>query len=356
MADPRVIQHAKFLVNYSTKVRKGDKVVIQISDEGLELASEIYKESARLGAHPVILSIPSEAMRVELQEAPEESLKELPRHWFELAKNCDVYFTIRSESNTKALANVDSKRINLHALGLKEIQEERLSKRWCGTQHPTEAYAQEANMSLSEYRDFVYGSILIDWSKEMENMLKLKKVMDNANVVRLVGERTDLIFSIKGRNAVASDATHNVPSGEVFTAPVDDSANGRIFFDLPAIRTGKEISGVELRFERGDVVEFTATKNEDLLRETLNVDAGASRLGEFGIGTNRRINRFTKNILFDEKIGGTIHLALGRAYKECRGVNDSAIHWDMIKTMKPGKILMDDQVVQEDGIFFWERT
>jgi len=209
-------------------------------------------------------------------------------------------------------------------------------------------------MSLSEYQDFVYGAILVDVDEQHNRMEKLAAVMKEADRVRLIGERTDLEFSIKGRTPVISDPIHNVPSGEVFTAPLDTSANGEIYFDLPAIRLGREVRGVHLNFRDGIVVELSAEQNEDFLREQLNIDDGAKRLGEFGVGMNLMINRFTKNILFDEKIGGTIHLAMGRAYKENGGTNESILHWDFIKNMRQGKIMMDGKTIQENGRFLWE--
>jgi len=185
-------------------------------------------------------------------------------------------------------------------------------------------------------------------------MEKLKKSLDQADKVQIMGEKTDLTMSVKGRNAIVGDATHNVPGGEVYTAPVDDSTEGEIWFDLPGIRYGREIKGVRLRFSKGQVVDYSAETNEHVLKSIIETDQGSKRIGELGIGTNRGIRRFTKNILFDEKIGDTIHLALGRAYKDCRGVNESAIHWDIIKTMKPGQILLNGKVLQKDGKFSWE--
>ena len=193
--------------------------------------------------------------------------------------------------------------------------------------------------------------MLRDWEKETEKMRKLKKIVDNADKLRIIGEDTDLILSVKGRTAVISRGVNNLPGGEVFTAPVDNSANGTVFFDLPAIKYGQEVLDVRLTFENGEIVEYSAGKNEGLLEAMINTDDGSKRLGELGIGTNRGITRFTRNILFDEIIAGTIHLAVGRAYEECGGINESAIHWDMIKTMKPGRIIIDGKTLEgfKDG-------
>ncbi|MFQ6077043.1 MAG: aminopeptidase, partial [Candidatus Bathyarchaeia archaeon] len=172
--------------------------------------------------------------------------------------------------------------------------------------------------------------------------------------VRLVGPGTDLTMSIKDRTSIVDDGVHNMPGGEVFTAPIEGSVEGDVYFDLPAIAYGKEVMEIRLRFEGGEIVDLSAGKNEALLRSMVDTDRGSRKLGELGVGMNRRIDRFTKNILFDEKIGNTIHLAIGRAYRECGGTNESAIHWDMIKTMEPGRIVVDGEAVYRDGRFRWE--
>lgn len=354
--DYRLIDFAKLLVQTSTRVKRGDTVLIHIVDEGQALATEVSKEVARVGGQPLIITTPSEATRGFYQVADDETLTAMPTHYLALVKASDVIISIRSNTNTKSLSNIDPTKIRARAKALQPLQEARLSKRWCLTQYPTPGYAQDAEMALREYEDFVYSAILIDWQEEVEAMRRLKKMLDETDEVRLIGEKTDLTMSIKGRTAVVGGPTHNVPGGEVFTAPLDDSAQGAIYFDLPAVVHGKEVEGIRLRFEGGMVVEYSAKKNETLLKSMIETDEGARRLGELGIGANRGIQRFTKNILFDEKIDGTIHLALGRAYKECGGVNESAIHWDMIKTMDPAKgsrILFDGKAVTRSKSGEW---
>ncbi|MCW3988141.1 MAG: aminopeptidase [Candidatus Bathyarchaeota archaeon] len=354
--ESRLRNMARLVVHTSTKVKRGDNVLIQIVDEGRDLATEIYREVANVGGQPLIITTPSEAVRAFYEVADEETLTAMPRHYLELVKASDVIISIRSNSNTKSLSNVQPKKISGRSKALKTLQEERLSKRWCLTQYPTVGYAQDAEMSLREYEDFVYSAILIDWDEQIKTMQRLKEVMDTIDEVRLIGDETDLTMSILGRNAVVGGPTLNVPGGEVFTAPIEDSAEGTIFFDLPAVVYGKAVEGVKLTFTRGEVVEYSARRNEALLKSMIETDEGARRLGELGIGTNMGIQKFTKNILFDEKIGGTIHLALGRAYPECGGVNESAIHWDMIKTMdasKGHKILFDGQVLRRNKDGTW---
>jgi aminopeptidase len=354
MTDQRIGEHARFIVNKSTKIRENDAVVIHIDDDGVDLATEIFKECAKLGAHPVIMALPSEALRVQVNEIPNNMLESTPKHLFSLISNSDVYIHVRSETNLRSLANIALTKMDSYSKGQHQINEARLTKRWCLTQYPNEAYALEAGMSLSEYQDFVYGAILIDTDEQHQRMEKIAAIMKNTDKVRLTGDRTDLEFSIKGRVPIISDPIHNVPSGEVFTAPLDNSANGEVYFDLPAIRLGREVKGVLFKFKNGQVIDMSAEQNEDFLKSQLGIDAGAKRLGEFGIGMNLKINRFTKNILFDEKISGTIHLAMGRAYKENNGRNESIIHWDFIKNMTHGRIMMDDKVVQDNGRFSWK--
>jgi aminopeptidase len=359
--DPRVVEHAKWLVNYCTSVKRGDNVLIRLGgvtssgdEDGLELAAEVYKEASRLGAHSLLVAFPGEAVRGYYELTPEEDLVTTPPNYLELMKASDVMIGIMATANTHLLEQIDPRRIGKRLKAMHPIMQEQLKKRWTGTLHPTNAHAQEAGMSLAEYRDFVYAAILRDWNAEAEQMRKLKDVMEKSTEVQLIGKDTDLTFSIKGRIAVVDDAKYNFPGGEVFTAPIDDSASGKIYFDLPSVAYGKEVTDIRLTLEKGRICDYSATKNSALLRQMVETDEGSRRLGEFGVGTNRSINRFTKNILFDEKMAQTIHLAIGNAYEMCGGINKSAVHWDMIKTMKPGEILMDGKSVQKNGKFFWE--
>jgi aminopeptidase len=303
---------------------------------------EIDAQCAAVGASPLIVVTPEEAMRRYYEVVLDAFLDLVPGHYEALVRESDVVFHIRSERNVKTLANTDPTKVSRRSLAMKGIREERLSKRWCLTQFPTDGYAQLAEMSVAEYEDFVYGAILRDWSDERTKMTRLKGILDQTDEVQILGVKTDLTLSVTGRNAVVGDVTHNVPGGEVFTAPVDDSAEGEIVYEFPAIAYGKEVQGIRLEFKEGEVVDYSAEKNEELLKTMIQTDEGARRLGELGIGTNDGIKRYTKNILFDEKIGGSVHLALGRAYKECEGVNASAIHWDMIKSLT---ITTEDKLV-----------
>jgi aminopeptidase len=349
--DPRIQRHAEIIVKFSTKVKKKENVIIQYSDEGIDLAIEIYKKVSQIGANPLILHAPSEAVRSYYAHTSKKFLTNFPSHFHSLVKESEVIISIMSNSNTRFLSNIDPRLSGIRSKALKEIQEERMKKRWCLTLFPTNAYAQDAEMSLKEYEDFVYSAMLKDWEKERKKMVGLKKIFEAGNEVRLVGIDTDLNMSIKNRKMEISDGTHNLPGGEIFTAPLEKTVEGKVYFDLPAVYQGREVRDIKLEFEKGEIIDFSSSKNEELLKSMINTDDGSRRLGELGIGTNKGITRFTKNILFDEKIYGTIHLAIGRAYEECGGTNKSAIHWDMIKTMKEGSIVLDGEQIQKNGKF-----
>jgi len=359
--DPRVKEHAKRLVDYCTSVKAGDNVLIRLGGstyagdaEGLELATEVFKEVGRVGAKPLLLIFTGDAVRGYLEQSPDGTLAVTPRNYIELVKACDAIIGIQAEENTQYLKGVNSKKIGQYLIGMKPISREVLQKRWTGTLHPTTAHAKAAGMSLARYKRFVYSAMLRDWEVEVKPLVKLKETMERTDQVRLIGKDTDLTFSIKGRTAVVDDAKYNFPGGEVFTAPVDDSATGKIYFDLPSVKYGQEARDVRLTFDKGLIVDYSASKNESLLKDMIETDEGSKRLGEFGIGTNRGINRFTRNILFDEKMANTIHLAIGDAYEMCGGINKSAVHWDLIKTMKPGVIIMDGETIQKNGRFLLE--
>ncbi|MBU7043483.1 MAG: aminopeptidase [Theionarchaea archaeon] len=351
--DPRIVTHAQILVNYSCEVKKGDHVVVTIEDYGRELAREIIKEVGMRGGTSVLIQRSPETERSLLDAAPDQ-VSSFPHHYFELIKHTDVYIGIRSTANTRALGQAHPDTLITYQKMQNPIRQELLKKRWCGTITPTPAFAQEAGMSLREYEDFVYGAVIRDWEKEAGLMYEIKAILDKGKEVTISSPDTDLTLSIEGRVAVAATGKHDMPSGEVYTAPVDDSAQGHIYFDVPVMVSGSLIQGITLEFQKGKVVESSAHKNGDLLKKLLSTDEGSERLGELGIGTNRGITTFTKNILFDEKIGDTIHLAVGNAYPECRGVNISAIHMDMVKTMKEGEVLIDGELLQYHGKWAWE--
>lgn len=354
MSDPRVERLADILVNHSIKVTKGERVLISSSSElAKPLVLEVYKKVLEAGGHPTVNIAFEETANIFYSMAAKEQLLDFPKAKFFEAKNLDCVVNIRAAVNKKALSNVDSKAISQRSKVLMPIQEEIVNKkRWVICNFPTNALAQETDMSLEEYEDFLYGATNINWEKVKKEEMRLKKVLDKGKVVRIAGKDTDLTISIKGRKAIPCFGERNMPDGEVFLSPIENSAQGEIYYDLPAIYQGKEVLGIRLKFKNGKVVEASAEKNEKFLVAMLDTDKGARYLGELGIGTNYGIRHFSKDILFDEKIGGTVHLAVGRSYKDAGGKNESAIHWDMIKDLRNGgAIYIDGKLIQKDGRF-----
>lgn len=353
MVDPRIKRMAEILVNYSVNIKKGDKVALNFGVEASPLALECYKLILKKGAFPVAhASVPGFAYAY-YKNASDEQLKTFPKLAFEEAKYVDWSIGLGAEYNTRELTNINPKKMAMRRKVTKKISDVFMKKdNWVIFEYPTNALAQDADMSLEEFEDFVYGACIQDWKKEEKRQTKLKRILDKGNEVRIVGPDTDIRFSIKGRQGIKCCGKRNMPDGEVFIGPVEDSTEGYISYSYPAIRGGREVDGIKLEFKKGKVVKATATKGEKFLKEMIATDKGSCKLGEFGIGTNFGIKRFVKQILFDEKIGGTIHLALGMAYPEGGGQNKSALHWDMIKDLrKGGAVYIDGKCIQKNGKF-----
>lgn len=351
--DPRIRKLAEILTNYSIKIKKGDKIRLCFDSEAEELALECYKNILKKGAFPVVHASMPGFSRAYYEIASEEQLKAFPELTDYEVKRCQGMINLGGEYNTKEFSTTSPKKLALRRKVTEKISDFITDQNnWVIAEFPTNALAQDAEMSLEEFEEFVYSATNVDWAEESKKQDKLKKVLDEGSVVRIIGKNTDLTFSIKGRQGIKCDGKRNMPDGEVFIAPVETTTNGFIEYSFPAIYNGKEVSGIKLKFKNGAVVEATAEKNEDFLKEMIDIDKGARYLGEFGIGLNFGIKKFVKQILFDEKIGGTIHLALGRAYNEGGGKNASALHWDMIKDLrKEGKVLIDGKVIMEKGTF-----
>ncbi|MBI4159152.1 aminopeptidase [Candidatus Woesearchaeota archaeon] len=350
MNDERIRKVADILVNYSLKIKKGEYVQVVADTEAEPLLKEIYTLLLRKGAFPILkIDFPWQTY-VYYATATDEHLNHFPELSLEEMKKMDAFIRIDAGRNARSLTNVDPKKISLRQKVVDPINKERLKKKWVIFDYPSDSLAQEAEMSTEEFEDFVYNACIQDWEKKSKEMDKFVKIM-SGKIVRIVGNNTDISFSIEGRKWVKGDGRCNMPDGEIFTAPNEKTTEGFIEFDLATIRGGREVAGVRLEFSKGKVVKANAVKNNDYLQGMLNTDEGARYLGELGIGLNEGITKPVRNILFDEKINGTIHLAIGSAYAECGGVNKSAVHWDFIKTMKNGKIFLDGKLVYENGIF-----
>ena len=354
MADNRVEKLASILVRHSVEVKKGDVVLIASSSElAKPLVLAVYREVMAAGGNPMTSISFEEAQNIFYEYATAEQIAHFPKIKMFEAKNIDCIINIRASANKKALSNVDAGRIASRSKVIRPIGEEIVNKkRWVLCNFPTNALAQEADMSLAEYEDFLYGATNVDWKAVMKKEMKLKACLDAASEAHIIGKDTDLRLSIKGRKAIPCYGERNMPDGEVFLSPVENSAEGHIYYEMPAIYQGREVTGIRLVFKKGKVVEARADKNEEFLNAMLDTDKGARFLGELGVGTNYGIKKFSKDILFDEKIGGTVHLAVGRSYEEAGGKNQSAIHWDMIKDLRQGGSLsLDGKVIQKNGKF-----
>jgi len=353
--DPRIVEHAKILVDYSTQVKRGDKVVIRANPDAHDLAVAVARRVAKAGGSFIVTMMSEEIERANYDGADDATLMVFPDHLMAMIEKTDVLISLRSPVNTKATANVDPKRKMIIAKTTKPISDLINNKRWVVTVHPCATLAQQGDMSLDEYREFVYRACLRDWKKESKNLYRMKQHLESHKDIRFIGPETNLYASTEGRLWEAADGKFNMPDGEIFTAPVEDTVEGKIYFDIPFLVLGRVLQGVRLTFEKGEVVDYSVEKEESTLKQILEVDDGARRLGEMAIGTNRGIKEYTLNMLFDEKIGDTIHCALGMAYPECNGTNESAIHVDMIKTMHEGEIIAGDEVIYSRGKFFYEK-
>lgn len=353
--DLRTRKLAEIAVKYSVAVKTGEKVIISGGAEAIDFIVELCKQVILAGGHPIVRINPLNISDFFYKYAKNHQLDFFPDYWFNTVKEAQCYIGINSDANTRELTNVDSKKITKRQKLLHPISDYIVNTpnkiRRVSVGYPCLALAQEADMSLTEYENFVYNACLIDWNKFGKRLDKINSVFEKGKNIHLIGEGIDLKFSIKGKNSIADKGEENMPGGEIFMAPVRESLNGWVKFDYPRIVSGKQISGVYLKFINGKITEFDCEKGKEFLGELIKSDENASYIGEFGIGCNPRINRYSNDLLFDEKINGTIHLALGMAYKQNGGGNDSAIHVDIVKDMHKAKIVLDGRVVQSEGIW-----
>ena len=351
--DPRLNKMADILINYSLKVKKGERVLIAADILAKPLVLVIYEKLIKRGVAEARIQFDSyEFAEIYYKNASDKQIKTFPKISFSEMKQIDCYLAIRASGNRKALSKIDAFIIAGRERVTRPILDWRAEKtRWVIANFPCEAFAQEAEMSLTEYEDFVFKGVCdVNWKKLAQNQKKINKLVNKTKNVRIIAPDTDLTFSIAGRKAINDDGEKNMPGGEVFTSVVENSTTGYIKYSYPAIYMGRELNNVRLEFKNGRVVKAMADKNEKDLNKIIDMDKGARFLGEFGIGNNFQITRFTKDILYDEKIGGTIHLALGKGYKETLSKNKSALHWDMICDLrKGGELWFDKKLVQKNG-------
>lgn len=355
MKDPRIRELAEVLVNYSTKVKKGDVVLISAAGfEAAPLVKELYTLCLEKGAAYVEyeFTVP-DINRHFYNRATKEQLAWFPQHKLDFMKKATVYIGISAAENSMVMAQANQANMIAWSKLVRPIVDERVKHtRWVITRYPTHGAAQEGKMSLEEYEDYVFAACCIDWAAESKKQERLKRLMDKTDRVRITASDTDLTFSLKGMPGIKCDGIHNIPDGEVFTAPVRDSVEGYITYNCPTVYQGKEFNAIRLEFSGGKIVRAAAPGMDEALNRILDTDEGARYIGEFAIGVNPGITVPARNILFDEKIFGSIHFTPGQCYDECDNGNRSAVHWDMVKLLRgDGEILFDGVLIQKDGRF-----
>ncbi len=365
MSDERLGRLADVLVDYSTSVREGDRVLIEAPELATPLVLELYRRALAAGAFPTTRVSPAGLSEIFYREASDEQLDWLSPIRVAEMEDADVRIAIEGPTNTRGLTSVDPARVARYSRTTEPVANRSLERaaagelRWALSAFPTDASAQDAAMSLREYEDFVYRACFLDdgdpierWQRFGEHVEAVAAFLDQKSELRVVAEDTDLTLGVAGRTWIPCRGHENFPDGEVFTGPVETSVEGTIRFTFPAVFNRRAVDDVMLRFAGGEVVEATASRGQELLEQMLGMDEGARRLGEFAFGLNPAISTFTRNILFDEKIGGTIHMALGTGYPESGSLNRSALHWDMICDLRgSSEVYADGELVYRDGAF-----
>jgi aminopeptidase len=365
MSDPRVTNLAKILVGYSTGVKEGEVVAIDGETAAAPLLLAVYEEVLKAGAHAVMNVALDGQIAAYFKHAADPQLEWISPFAEWMVDNVDVRIAIGASTNTRELSGVPPEKQTKRQAATGELMTRAMKRaadgdfRWVYTLFPTSAYASEAEMSLADYEDFYYSACLADdgdplsaWKRASEETVRLAEWIEGHEEVRVTAPGTDITLGVAGRKFIPCVGDHNMPDGEFFTGPVEDSVEGEVSFHLPAVIGGREVSGVHLKFESGRVVDASAERGEEYLVKLLDTDEGARTLGELGIGTNYSIDRGTREVLLDEKLGGTVHMAVGAAYPESGGTNDSAVHTDLVCDLRlGGKLEVDGVVMQENGKF-----
>ena len=365
MTDNRTYKLAEILVDHSTRIQRGDRVLIEGTTAAMPLITALYELILTRGGHPhPMVEIP-EQQEMLFTYGEDHQLEHVPPLRKLAYESFESRIRIHSSQNTRALSSVDPEKQKTYQKSQSPILATQLKRgatkafKWLTTLYPTEAYAMEAEMGLRDYQDFVFSACHADeadpiayWDEVLKEQARIVERIEGRDKVQLRGPNVDLTLSIKDRTFVNAAGEHNMPDGEIYTGPVEDSVNGWVRFTYPAMTQGRIVEGIELKFKDGKVIESTAQKNEAFLLQMLDSDDGARYVGEFAIGTNFQIDRFTGNILFDEKIGGSFHMAVGAGYPETGSKNKSMIHWDMICDMRQdSEITADGDVIYRNGEF-----
>lgn len=360
LKDPRVNKLANMLVNYSTELKKGDKVLIEVTGNHPYIITELIKETYKVGAQPFVQLNNPLVERALITGYTEEQLDYLAAHDAKRMRDMQAYIGIRAGENSFELSDVPTDKMQLYMSNYSKLVHGKIrvpDTRWVVLRYPCASMAQQANMSQEAFEDFYFDVCTMDYEKMSKAMDALVKRMENTKQVRLTGINTDISFSIEGLPAIKCDGKLNVPDGEVFTAPVRDSVNGIITYNTPSLYMGKEYNNICLEFKDGKIIKATANDTKGI-NEIFDTDEGARYVGEFAIGVNPYINKPMLDILFDEKIAGSFHFTPGKAYDECNNGNTSAIHWDLVFMQTPeyggGEMYFDGELVRKDGLFVVE--
>lgn len=367
MLDPRAKKLAEIVVDYSTEINPKDTLLIQSEDAFKEFAEEIARQAIQRGAYIFVEFKNINKEKEMIERSCDSELDAESKRLCKLAETSTARIRIDASEDPLYLQGVPSEKIAKYSEMVSKPFLDRITGngkefkglKWNLVAYPSEADAKVADMPLEKYANFVFGATNIDWKEKRGEMKRIKGIFDNAKDVHIMAERTSLHLSLEGRGTCICDGKYNMPDGEVYAGPLENSANGYIYFPYPTIRDGNLVRGVWLKYKDGEVIDFSAKKNQKFLESMLGLE-GVKRIGEFGIGCNYGIERYTTNLLFDEKIGGTIHLALGESYKEPLdnggGLNEAKIHWDLVCDLRMnGEIYVNDKLVQKNGIWVFDK-
>lgn len=357
MKDKRIEQFAEKLIKYSVQLKTNENILIEVFDDGIELAKELVKMAYKQGANPFVSLKSRQIQKEMISGCNEQQIKLMARIDIERMKSMDAYICIRGGLNVSEFAEVESNQMNIykeHYSNPVHFDERVNNTKWCILNYPNNSMAQLSNMSLESFEDFYFKVCTLDYSKMSDAMDNLVNLINKTDRVRIIAKNTDITFSIKDLPGIKCDGHRNVPDGEVYSAPVKDSVNGYITYNTPSVYEGVTFENIQFHFKNGKIIKATSN-NTERLNKILDSDEGSRFIGEFAIGVNPYITTPMKDTLFDEKIKGSIHFTPGRCYKKCYNGNDSSIHWDLVQIQTPqyggGEIWFDDILIRKDGIF-----
>jgi aminopeptidase len=350
--DQRWKRLGDLLVNYSTKVQPGERVMIaMIEPETFPLAQAVYEAVIKAGGYPQVQLLSESLRHSLLKYGSDDQINWVPEIELYGMQWADVYIGLRGAHNLYELQDIDAQKLAANQSAMGKVSTARWQDtRWVLVRVPNESFAQQAQTSYEDLEEMFFNACFLDWEKETETWNRWAKKLEQGKTMHLKGKETDLTFSIAGRKWIPFAGINNMPDGEIATAPIVETVDGTVYFETPGVLSGRLIHGIRLTWEKGKLVHASSESEQEFFQSVVHKDAGSQFIGEFAIGTNYGVDRFCHDILIDEKIGGTVHMALGRAYPECGGTNESSIHWDIIKDIRDeGTLSLDGKVILEHG-------